>query len=466
MLTIKGPISKNCEGLGRRDFLQIGGFGAMGLSLPSLLEAATAQSVDVGPGFGRAKRCIIVFLFGGPSQLDMWDMKPNAPEDVRGPLKPIATDVPGTQISELLPLTAQIASKYKIVHTVCHEHNEHSSALHTAITGTYYPSFPDDVMKWSREDHPHLGSIRAKWHGWINNVPPFVQLPYVIGPPYYERWPGQNAGFLGNKYDPIVVRGDKKTAEFQLPEISLPADVAMSRIDDRRLLLERLNDRFATAAWNGQLAEMDILYEQAYSLLSSQGVQAAIDLRREPKKIRERYGKHIFGQGLLTARRLSEAGVPLTTVYWIDPESAGDGGGEFDSHGRIYHHYPKRLVPPTDRGLYGLFTDLSERGLLEETLVVVMGEFGRTPRINGKAGRDHWAQCQSILLAGAGITGGSVHGKSDRFAAYPVSDPVTIPDLTQTILHLLGVPHNFHLRNGDGRPIPACRGTVIPALFA
>ena len=324
----------------------------------------------------------------------------------------------------------------------------------------------NNVVKWSREDHPHLGSIRAKWQGWVDNVPPFVQLPYVIGPPNYERWPGQNAGFLGKKYDPLVLRGDKQTSEFQLPEIGLPAGVTLGRVEDRRSLFKQLNDGFGASESHGQLAEMDTLYEQAYSLLSSRGVQAAIDLSREPKKTRQLYGKHIFGQGCLAARRLSEAGVPLTTVYWIDPEPAGDGGGEFDSHGRIYHHYPKRLLPPTDRALYGLFTDLSERGLLEETLVVVMGEFGRTPRINRKAGRDHWAQCQSILLAGAGITGGSVHGKSDRFAAYPVSDPVAIPDLAQTILHLLGVPRDFHLRHGDGRPVPACRGSVIPGLLA
>jgi len=465
MFSIQAPdFQKNH--VGRRDFLQLGGAGVLGLGLPDLLRAATRQPNNFGPGFGRAKRCIIVFLFGGPSQLDMWDMKPQATEEVRGPLKSIATNVPGIQVSELLPLTASIADKYKIVRTVCHYHNEHSAALHTSATGTYYRNITSDVAKWSREDHPHLGAIYAKWRGWVDNIPPFVQLPYVIGPPMYERWPGQNAGFLGKKYDPIVVRGDKKTADFNLLDIDLPEGLPPARVDDRRSLLQKMNEMFSTVERNPQFAEMGTLYQQVYSLLSSSGVRESINLDSESPAIRQQYGQHIFGQGLLAARRLSEAGVPLVTVYWIDPEPAGDGGGEFDSHGKIYHHYPNRLVPPTDRALHGLLTDLDERGTLDETLVVVMGEFGRTPKINGAAGRDHWAQCQSILLAGAGITGGSVYGKSDKNAAYPASNSVPIPDLAQTFLHLMGVPPEFELHQRDGRPLPACRGTVIPELFA
>lgn len=457
-------IGKRLE---RREFLRLGALGGMGLSLATLLRAGAVRAATVPASFGRAKRCILVFLNGGPSQLDLWDMKPDAPAEVRGELKPIATCVPGIQISELLPLLARGVDKFKIVRSVTHSCSVHTTGVYTMLTGTIHSTPTVDQTRALPEDHPHLGSILAKWRGADGRLPPFVTLPRLFeAPPVDGIWPGQNAGFLGRRYDPFIVEGNKATADFTAPGLALSGDVGVGRLEDRRTLLAQLNHRAHAAEAGGQLDELDTFYQQAFSLLTSTRAQAAFDLNRESHATRDRYGRHLFGQGLLLARRLIEAGVPLATVYWIDPTPPGPGGGEYDSHGRIFHHMRERLVPPTDRALSALFADLDQRGLMDDTLVVVMGEFGRTPRINKDAGRDHWPNVQSILLAGAGITGGSVFGASDRFAAEPSDSPVAPHDLAQTILHLLGVPEDLELSDAEGRPIRASRGTPIPGLYA
>jgi hypothetical protein len=439
----------------------------MGLSLATLLRAGAARAASGQGSFGRAKRCILVFLNGGPSQLDLWDMKPDAPAEVRGELKPIATSVPGIQISELLPLLARQVDRFKIVRSVTHPCSVHTTGVYTMLTGTIHGTPLVDQTRTLPEDHPHLGSILAKWRGTGDGLPTFVTLPRLFeAPPVDGIWPGQNAGFLGRRYDPFIVQGNKETAEFAAPGLELAGDVGAERLEDRHTLLEQLNRKARIAQSGGQLDRLDTFYQQAFSLLTSSRAQAAFDLSRESPQTRDRYGRHLFGQGLLLARRLIEAGVPLATVYWIDPTPAGAGGGEYDSHGRIYHHMRNRLVPPTDRALSTLFVDLAERGLLDDTLVVVMGEFGRTPRINKDAGRDHWPHAQSILLAGAGISGGSVFGATDRFAAEPCDSPIPPHDLAQTILHLLGVPADLELRDAQGRPIRASQGTPVAGLYA
>ena len=439
----------------------------MGLSLATLLRAGAARAASAAGSFGRAKRCILVFLNGGPSQLDLWDMKPEAPAEVRGELKPIATCVPGIQISELLPLLARQVDKFKIVRSVTHPCSVHTTGVYTMLTGTIHNTPTADQTRALPEDHPHLGSILARWRGAAGGLPTFVALPKLFeAPPVDGIWPGQNAGFLGRRYDPFIVHGDKETAEFTAPGLALSGDVGVDRLEDRRTLLAQLNRRAQAAQAGGHLDELDTYYQQAFSLVTSTHAQAAFDLNRESPQTRDRYGRHLFGQGLLLARRLIEAGVPLATVYWIDPTPPGPGGGEYDSHGRIYYHMRERLVPPTDRALSALFVDLDERGLADDTLVVVMGEFGRTPRINRDAGRDHWPHVQSILLSGAGITGGGVFGASDRFAAEPSDSPVPPHDLAQTILHLLGVPADLELRDAQGRPIRASKGTPVAGLYA
>jgi hypothetical protein len=453
----------------RREWLRVGALGAFGLSLRSLLAADAVAEAAEAPaglsGFGRAKRCLLVYLSGGPSQLDTWDMKPDAPTAVRGELTPIATRVPGVYASELLPLTARQADKFTIVRSVTHLDTEHSTSFCTMLTGTYHPRPGVVQPSASPTDHPHLGAIAGRYHGWSRGMPPFVSLPTLFQPPGNGVWPGQTGGFLGERFGPLVVEGDKHSARFRLPALELPDGMSAGRLEGRRDLLGRVDRVFAAAGRDRRLADLDALSAQAYSLLEAPAARRAFDLGEEPDALRDRYGRHVFGQGLLLARRLCEAGVRLVSVYWIDPTPAGLGGGEFDSHGRIYHHMRQRLFPPTDRALSALFEDLHARGLLSDTLVVVMAEFGRSPRINKDAGRDHWPRAQSILLAGAGIAGGRVFGATDRLGADPSADPVSPPDLGQTVLHLLGVPEDLDLPDQQGRPIRACRGRVVSGLI-
>jgi hypothetical protein len=453
----------------------------LGLSLPALAQARAVESGDPGDGtFGRARRCLLVFLNGGPSQLDLWDMKPQAPADVRGELQSIDTAVAGLRLSELLPLTALHADKFKIVRSVTHEASVHTTAVYTMLTGTTHQTPTVDQLRITPQDHPHLGSIVSKClaerdpippkpqaPGLKPHLPPFVCLPSLFqAPPVDGIWPGQNAGFLGRRFDPLVIPGDKLSARFKLSSLELPSEVSIDRLSSRRMLLGELDRSPEGASSNPQVLTHDECSAQAFELLGASQLTRATELDREPDRVHERYGRHLFGQGVLLARRLIEAGLPLVTVYWNDPTPAGAGGGEYDSHGRIYYHMRNRLVPPTDRALAALLEDLADRGLLEDTLVVVMGEFGRTPRLNKDAGRDHWPQVQSILLAGAGISGGTIYGASDRIGAFPAADPLTPPDLGQTILHLLGVPADFVLHDQQGQAFAASRGRVIPGLMA
>jgi hypothetical protein len=452
--------------MGRRRLLQLGLLGPLGLSLSGLNRARAAPSERRLSGFGRARGCLLVFLNGGPSQLDLWDMKPDAPGDVRGELTSIASIVPGIRLSELLPQTAAQADKFKIVRSVTHEASVHTTAVYTMLTGTPHPTPQVDQTRITPQDHPHLGSIVSRFMGWRDRLPPFACLPSLFeAPPVEGIWPGQNAGFLGPRYDPLVIRGDKLSAQYRFPSAELPADVSLDRVATRRALLHEFDHAFNRAIAGPQTYTQDEVAGQAFELLGSSRLLRAADLSREQEVVRDRYGRHLFGQGMLLARRLIETGLPLVTLYWNDPTPAGEGGGEYDSHGRIYWHMRNRLLPPTDRALSALFEDLTERGLLKDTLVVVMGEFGRTPRINNQAGRDHWPQVQSILLAGAGISGGTLFGASDRVGAFPAADPVTPAELGQTILHLLGVPADFEIYDRQGRAFRASPGDVVEGLL-
>lgn len=468
MLTSRLLPDADGSGWSRRRLLQLGLLSPLGLSLPTFTQARAASSESrAGETFGRARRCLLVYLNGGPSQLDLWDMKPDAPADVRGELLSIDTAVPGLRLSELLPLTALCADKFKIVRSVTHEASVHTTAVYTMLTGTTHQTPTVDQLRITPQDHPHLGSIVAKYLAGRDRLPPFACLPSLFqAPPVDGIWPGQNAGFLGRRFDPLVIPGDKQSARFNLSSIELPAEVSTGRLASRRTLLGALDRSHRTAASNQQAFTHDECAAQAFELLGASRLAEATELSREPDRVHELYGRHLFGQGVLLARRLIEAGLPLVTVYWNDPTPAGAGGGEYDSHGRIYYHMRNRLVPPTDRALAALFGDLAERGLLEDTLVVVMGEFGRTPRLNKDAGRDHWPQVQSILLAGAGITGGAIYGASDRIGAFPAADPVTPPDLGQTILHLLGIPASFVIHDQQGQAFAASQGRVVEGLLA
>lgn len=391
-------------------------------------------------------------------------MKPDAPAEIRSELRPIATSVPGVQVSELFPLVAQQIDKVKIVRSVTHDASVHTTGVYTMLTGSLHATPQVDQTRATSQDHPHLGSITAFGRPPLSALPPFVSLPTLFqAPPVEGIWPGQNAGFLGRRNDPFVVTGEKQTARFSAPTVELGVDVNPARLLDRRAILDHIDASRAAADPADQRAQ---LWDQAFSLLGSAGIREAVDLSREPDAMHERYGRHLFGQGLLLSRRLIEANAGFVTVYWNDPTPAGAGGGEWDSHGRLYWHMRNRLAAPADRALAALISDLAERGLYQDTLLVVMSEFGRTPRFNSDAGRDHWPQAQSIFLAGAGISAGTVHGSTDRYAAFPATDPVTPPDLGQSLLHLLGVPADLVLRDQQGRPVAASAGRVDERLLS
>jgi hypothetical protein len=465
MLNITGTPHRLCDGLSRRDFLRVGAAGGFGLSLPLLLQARAAAE-PAGARFGAAKRCVLLFLTGGPSQLDTWDMKPDAPAEVRGPFQPIATNVPGIRICELFPRLARHAEKYCIVRSVTHQDTVHTSAGYAMLTGVGHPqanAVSATEIRPRSNDHPHLGSIVARVRPDRPGMPHFVSMPEIIKDDQVNEFPGQGAGFLGKQYSPFLIEADTKSGVFSRPEIELPLRMDTRRLESRRLLLRDLDRTFRSAEAAPGVRDRDAVYQRAFSMIASAEARRAFDLDREPPGTREAYGRHLFGQGCLLARRLMEADVSLVTVYW-HYEGPRDSP-VWDTHGNNFPHLKDRLVPPTDQALSALLQDLDERGMLDDTLFICMGEFGRTPKINGAAGRDHWPHAQSILLAGAGIRGGSVCGATDRIAAYPEEDPVSPQDLAATVLHLLGVPRDLEIRDRTDRPYRACEGTPVHSLL-
>ena len=304
-------------------------------------------------------------------------------------------------------------------------------------------------------DHPHLGALLAKVRPPASG-PAFISLPEIIKDAGVNEFPGQGAGFLGRRFDPFRIEGDPKSGQFRLPYVELPADMTDGRLEERRKLLVRIDRPGATP-------DRDAFYDRAFDLIRSPAVHRALKLDREPARNRDAYGPHLFGQGCLLARLLLEANVPLVTVYWH--YEGPDDSPFWDTHENNFKHLRERLLPPTDRAVAFFLEDLASRGLLDDTLVVVMGEFGRSPRVNGKAGREHWPQVQSILLAGAGIRGGTVYGSSDRIGGHPAECPVSPIDLTATFLHLLGIPDDVEITDQAGRPHRACHGTAVKGLI-
>jgi hypothetical protein len=334
------------------------------------------------------------------------------------------------------------------------------------LTGAYHPR-PNATtaanIRPSPSDRPHLGSLLARVRPGRGGVPVFASLPEVIKDAGVNEFPGQGPGFLGQRYGPFRVEADDSRTGFRLPEVVLPPGTGPGRLEDRRRLLARL-DR-AIRVGEGRLgADRDGFYERAFSLLASPAVKRAFELEQEPGSLRARYGGHLFGQGCLLARRLLEAGLALVTVYWH--YEGPDDSPVWDTHQNNFAHLRARLLPPFDQAFAALLEDLHARGLLDETLVVCLGEFGRTPKINKHAGRDHWAAVQSVVLAGAGVRPGSVYGSSDRLGAYPADARGRPPDLAATILHLLGVNPKGEVHDQLGRPFPVCEGTPVRGLLA
>ena len=436
----------------RRAWLQAGSSGLLGLGLPPLLGARAGAS----EGTPQAKSMIIVFLTGACSHHDTFDMKLEAPAEIRGEFQPISTTIPGYVVCEHLPLLAARAHQYAVVRSLSHGDNNHLMSTHHVLTGEKQPGgFFDKVA--SRDDWPCYSSALQYLRPRQDGLPTGVNLPTFLqqGP---LTWPGQHAGFLGPNYDPWQITGDPNSAEFRVDALTLASGVNLDRLGRRQTLLSEVNrqqDRISEMARTQRLTSDQDL---AMSMLTSSRLAKAFDLKHEPDAVRDRYGRNQTGQSLLLARRLVQAGVPIVQANIGQVQT-------WDNHSNIFPALKDRLLPPLDQGVSVLLDELTETGLLDETLVLMLGEFGRTPKVNGQRGRDHWGPCFFGLFAGAGVTPGQIIGESDAEGAYPLTRPYSPNDVGATVYHMLGVPPEVIVRDRLGRPVHLNKGTVIKPLF-
>lgn len=446
----------------RRQLLRVGAAGVIGAGLPTTANSLTAQS----PATGRAKSVLIVLLSGGPSQLDTLDLKPEAPAEIRGEFSAIETDVPGISICEHLPRLAQQMSRWSIVRSLAHLEHNHLLATHVALTGrpTPVPRGGSDLDRVeSRNDFPNFAAALDVMRPRSDGIPNGVSLPnYLIEGPL--TWPGQHAGFLGAKHDPWQINHDPNDANFRIDSLSLQPEMTSPRLLSRRRLLDELNRTPVSRAAAGRSSSFGEQQDIAFSLLTSDRVARAFEISHEDSAVRDRYGRNKFGQSLLLSRRLIEAGVPMVQATMGIVQT-------WDTHVDNWGRLKNVLLPQLDQGLAALMDDLTTAGLLDQTMVIVMGEFGRTPKIStlpGEAisGRDHWAHTYSGLFAGAGIRGGQVVGQSDAIAAYPVSRPWSPADVCTTVFDALGINHEAQLIDPLGRPNHLLNGDVIEPLYS
>lgn len=447
--------------INRRQLLTAGGLGFFGLGLADLLkaESQTAGAPAVG-GFKPIKSCILMFYYGGPSHHDTWDMKPDAPAEVRGEFSSIATRVPGVRICEHLPRSAAIMDRVAVIKSGHHTMRNHNSAAVEALCGR--TPLRGDLELLSNDpttDFPCFGSAVSYFTRGNPTVPPFVALPHVM----YNvvKLPGQTAGFLGPAYEPLQVTKDPNQPDFRVNEIALPAGTTLAELEHRETLLAQVNRQMAAEPGAKGRGGISAFYERAFDLLRSDAVRKAFDISSEDPRTRERYGRNIHGQSTLLARRLVESGVRFVSVY----DKVHNGLDNWDTHVNNFGRLKDQLLPPCDMAFSALVEDLESRGLLDTTLVVMLGEFGRTPRINAQGGRDHWPDCYSVVLAGGGVKGGSTYGASDKLGAHPHSDPVTPGDLAATIFWRFGLNLDTELHDAIGRPFTLAGGEPIRGLF-
>jgi len=438
------------------------GEAGFGLSLPVLLQASPSLSAQ--GGFGKAKSCILLFLSGGASQYETFDLKPDGPADYRGTFQPIRTNVAGIDICEHLPLLAKQAHRYALIRSMSHSEGSHPAGCYWMITGRKYPRAAGLAAAMSREDHPHFGSVlTAVKPADSVGVPSFVMLPEQINPNGPIR-AGQHAGFLGSSFDPMVVNADPNAADFSAGELTVREGLTQGRVLRRRALLAQANLRTQLEEEAGARPDLQPHYARAFDLLTGGQAARAFDLGQESEATRERYGRHIFGQSVLAARRLVESGVRLVGVNWVRHDD-GAGGQGWDSHSKHLEWSRDELLPPTDRAVSALLTDLADRGILDETLVIMTGEFGRTPKFNADGGRDHWPNVFSVLAAGGGIRGGQIYGASTPDGAYPAADKCSPADLAATLYHCLGVNPHSEILDRTNRPYAVAEGEVLRALL-
>ncbi|HET6882732.1 MAG TPA: DUF1501 domain-containing protein [Pirellulales bacterium] len=462
MYRSRPPVSDEVAGaprLSRRELLRVGSTGLMGVTLPRLLEAG--ENLPSGDPRPAADACIVIFLNGGPSHLDMWDMKPDAPEGIRGEFKPINTSVPGLQVSEHLPRLATVMHRFSLVRSMHHSvNNAHALAVYTSLTG-HDRGDGNVAVGTAPADYPSLGSTMAALRPPEAATVANVSLPYITkegagGPPQ----PGFFGGLLGNAYDPLFVLNDPNAANFSVPELTLLGEVPVERLSGRRQLRGTLDD-----ACRGQRAAdaMDRFQQRAFDLLTSAATQRAFRIAEEPDMVRERYGRNIYGQSVLLARRLIEAGTRVVTISW-----APDANATWDTHGGNFAKLKSTLLPQFDAACTSLVEDLADRRLLDRTLVAVLGDFGRTPKVNAnQGGRDHWNYCYSLMLGGGGLRGGFVYGASDRIGAFPARDALVPGDIIATIYRQLGISAERLIYDTLGRPHRlVAAGNVVSELLA
>jgi len=437
---------RNCEGMARRDFLQVGLTSLGGLALTDLLRAQAAAAT------GKSKndiRCIFVWLDGGPSHYETFDPKPDAPKEIRGEFGTVETSVKGVHFSEHIPQLAKSFDKYSVIRSIAHKQNNHGAGNHYMMTGRPTP-IPVGCGAYVTF-HPSLGSTVAWDRGFTDGLPSYVSMPQM------SRSGGPN--FLGAQYAPFIISENPDSKGFRVRDVSIPESIIGERAENRRALranldrLQRINERLA----DDPSISIDGFYEQGYKLVYSEKAQAAFDISKEPDKVRDRYGRNPFGQRLLLARRLTEVGVPWVTVY----------NGGWDHHNDIFKSLKKSALPTLDQGMAALMEDLTERGSIDNTLVVCLGEFGRTPKVNSRGGRDHWSFAMSVMMGGAGAPGGQIVGATD-VKGYYANDNVYAPeDFAASLYTKMGIDHTQVLHTPAGRPIQLVdKGRLIKELFA
>lgn len=452
------PCSRTLSEISRRRLLQVGAAGLT--SLPGLIEGRCLAGNAADRIAASADHCIVLFLNGGPSHLDMWDMKPDSPPEIRGEFNPIASSLPGLPVCEHLPRLALQMHRATLIRSMHHSvNNSHAAAVYAALTGHDRGEQGGGAKP---SDHPSPGSVMAKLRPAANRTLPYISLPYKTkegaGGPLQ---PGFLAGFMGPTFDPFWVLNNPDAADFHVDNLALPAPLTASRMNDRSQLLTELGHGLRNRR-DPSLTALDDFHLQAFELLTSDAAQRAFDLNQETPDTRARYGRNIYGQSTLLARRLVESGTRFVTLSW-----APDANATWDTHGDNFNKLKKILLPEFDAACSSLLQDLSERGMLDRTLVAVLGDFGRTPKINPGAGRDHWNSCYTIMLAGAGIKPGFVFGASDRTGSVPVESPVTPGDVIATIYRLLGIQPTTQILDSLGRPhevVP--QGRVIQEILA
>ncbi|MFN3652548.1 MAG: DUF1501 domain-containing protein [Armatimonadota bacterium] len=438
MIRISGSGSAHCDGLTRRSFVQAGTLGVGGLLLPDFLRARAAQAAPAG---ARDTAVILLWLSGGPGHHETWDPKPEAPAEYRGPFGAIGTKVDGIQFSELMPEQARIADRLAVVRTVHHGTGDHTKGNHWMLTGFEGPNFNDVSLA---QRNPSMGSVTARLRGTNRpGMPPYVAVPHLRGGT--DNFFHYHA-YAGGAYNPFIVNSDPNDKSYSVRDLALPRGLSLGRLESRRALLETF-DRFRIEN-DPAVGERDGAYQRAFEMVAGPEARTAFDISREPEALRDRYGRHTFGQSALVARRLVEAGVTFVTVNCVPwdhhgtpPQLKTEEGG-------------KQLIPPLDRALAALVEDLIDRGLSEKVLVVAMGEFGRTPKINRDAGRDHWGDTFSVLFAGGRMKMGQAIGTSSKRGEYPVDKGFTPQDVLATVYHHLGIdPHAHTFVDRTGRPV-------------